>query len=293
MFLPNHPVYVPSRGRPDRCLTADMFVRDQMPFHLVVEPSEEDAYRERYDRSATILVLPHDDFGLMHARNWIRDHAEESDATHHWQFDDNIRLMYRLHLGKRLPVRAGVSLRILEDFEHRYTNVGIAGFNYGMFITERDRLPPFVVNAHVYSATLVNHQMPYRWRRVYNDDTDICLQALSGGWATIQFNFISADKIRTMLIKGGNTDDLYGGDGRLRMARSLERDWPGVVTTRRRFGRPQHVVKNAWRHFDVPLIRADDYDEQVANTPDYGLTLTATKPIRSDRLRRLVEKENE
>ena len=61
--------------------------------------------------------------------------------------------------------------------------------------------------------------------------------------------------MRTMTMKGGNMAQLYQGDGRLTMARSLERMWPGVVSINRRFGRPQHVVKNSWRNFDTSLIR--------------------------------------
>ncbi len=57
-----------------------------------------------------------------------------------------------------------------------------------------------------------------------------------------------------MKMKGGNTDELYKGNGRLAMAKELERNWPGIVTTRVRFGRPQHVVKNSWRDFKTPLI---------------------------------------
>ena len=37
------------------------------------------------------------------------------------------------------------------------------------------------------------------------------------------------------------------------MARSLERMWPGVVRTERRFHRPQHVILDQWRRFDTPL----------------------------------------
>lgn len=55
-------------------------------------------------------------------------------------------------------------------------------------------------------------------------------------------------------MKGGNSDQLYQGDGRLRMARSLEEQWPGIVTTVRRFNRPQHKVAGDWRFFDHPLI---------------------------------------
>ena len=77
-------------------------------------------------------------------------------------------------------------------------------------------------------------------------------------------------------MKGGNSAQLYQGDGRTTMARSLERVWPGVVTTDRRFGRPQHVVADSWRKFDTQLIRKPDLDlDSFDKVDDYGLKLKA------------------
>ena len=47
---PRYPVYIPSKGRADRCLTANFLDRDQCPFTLVVEEEEVDEYAERYGR---------------------------------------------------------------------------------------------------------------------------------------------------------------------------------------------------------------------------------------------------
>ncbi len=287
-------MYVPSKGRYDNNLTAKMFARDRVPFTLVVEPAEQDHYAAVWGDKATIEVLPADGFGLMAARNWIRDHAEAAGADRHWQFDDNIRGMLRPYKGKRLPIEAGAALTPAEDFVDRYTNVALAGFQYYTFHPDTCVYPPFVHNVHVYSATLVNHAMPYRWRRAYNDDTDIVLQALVGGWATILFNAFLIDKLRTMTMAGGNTTDLYDPleDGRLKMARSLERDWPGVVTTKRRFERPQHVVKGEWSWFDTPLIRRPDLVLPEGND-EYGMQLREVKPIKSDRVRSIVAQHKE
>ena len=80
------------------------------------------------------------------------------------------------------------------------------------------------------------------------------------------------DKMATMTMKGGNSSELYVGDGRLKMARSLERVWPGVVETKRRFRRPQHVVRNAWTRFDTPLrLRPESKNKDQPN--EYGLKL--------------------
>jgi hypothetical protein len=45
-----------------------------------------------------------------------------------------------------------------------------------------------------------------------------------------------------MNMKGGNTDELYQGDGRLKMAESLREQHPDVVKVVRKWGRWQHQV---------------------------------------------------
>ncbi len=45
-----------------------------------------------------------------------------------------------------------------------------------------------------------------------------------------------------MVCKGGNTDELYKGNGRLLMAQSLENQHPDVVKITRKWNRYQHSV---------------------------------------------------
>lgn len=287
-ILPRYPVYIPSKGRAERCLTALMFDRDGVPFSLVIEEQEFEEYASRFGEER-LLVLPFSNQGLIAARNWIKEHSIERGFRRHWQFDDNIRTAHRVYQGKRLYCRSGTALAVCEDFSDRYTNVGISGFNYTMFLTESMPAPPFRKNVHVYSCSLINNELPYRWRLRYNDDTDYCLQVLAGGGCTILLNAFLMDKIWTMSMKGGNTDDLYSYlDGRLKMARALEKAWPGVVETRRRFQRPQHVVKDSWKKFDTPLIPREDLD-RGSEPNEYGMKLLELRPPRSKRLRKIVE----
>jgi hypothetical protein len=74
------------------------------------------------------------------------------------------------------------------------------------------------------------------------------------------------------------------------MARSLERQWPYVVTVGRRYDRPQHVVHNQWQKFDTPLIRRTDIDWDSLQPNDYGLELIQVKDnIKSERVRNLLQ----
>jgi hypothetical protein len=286
--LPRYPIYIPSKGRAGRrCKTANYFADEGVPFMVVVEKSERDAYAKAFG-AEQVLVLPFENRGsVIPARNWIKEHATAEGHERHWQFDDNIRNIKRLYRGERIRCCATAALRATEDFTDRYENVAVSGMNYESFAFGKG-VPPFVLNCHVYSCSLILNSLPNEWRGRYNEDTDYCLQVLSDGWCTILLNAFMVDKSLTMTMKGGNMDELYQDDGRLAMARALERLWPGVVETRRRFGRPQHVVKNAWRQFDTPLIKkAGLVIDDAPN--EYGMTLKKVKEIRSERIRKLYE----
>jgi hypothetical protein len=291
-LLPRYPVYIPSKGRADVCYTAKCFVDGGVPFHLVVEPPEADAYAARFGRDR-LLVLPFHDLGLgsIPARNFIWEHAQAQGAARHWVIDDNIRHFVRRYQAKRVYCDPGIALRICEDFSDRYENVAISGLNYNMFVPDGERFLPVQVNCHVYSCNLIRTDLPYRWRGRYNEDTDLCLQVLANGWCTVLLNTFLAKKIATMKVKGGNSAQLYQGDGRLKMARALERMWPGVVTVDRRFNRPQHVVN--WKKFDTPLRLKPGIDLAALSAQgpqEYGMTLAQVAPeVRSPRLRGLLD----
>lgn len=161
----------------------------------------------------------------------------------------------------------------MEDFADRYENVWLLSPNSSFFVpvsrgSARQRWPPFYLNGRCYTVFLIDNSMPNRFREPINEDTDMSLQVLSSGMCTVLINAFTMDTPETMSHTGGQTTN-YANDGRLRMARVVERAWPGVVTTRRRFGRPQHAIKGMWKYFTTPLIPA-------ANPPslrDYGLKL--------------------
>ena len=287
-MMPKYPVYVPSKGRADSCLTARCLIADGVPFSLVIEEQERKAYAEKFPR-VPLLVLPFSNQGsVIPARNWMKEHATKLGAERHWQIDDNISGFWRVYNGKRLYCDAGIGLKVCEDFTDRYENIAIAGLNYVMFYTEQGYQPPFYLNNHVYSCSLILNSLPYKWRGRYNEDTDYCLQALSEGWCTVLLNAFLVQKLGTMVMKGGNTDALsYHNDGRLKMARALERLWPGVVETKRRFKRPQHVVADSWRKFDNKL-RLKPGVVIAPGVNEYGMRLERVQEVKAPKLQVLA-----
>lgn len=282
-----------SKGRWKTPLTARFLARDRVPFRIAVEPQEADDYRRSMERIGVdpddVVVLPFSNLGQgsIPARNWCLDEAVTFGHDRHWILDDNIQVVRRLYHGRRIPANAGPALRSVEILSDRYENVGVSGLNYQMFGVPGS--PPYRTNVHVYSCILVNHAAPIRWRGRYNEDTDLCLQALTQGWATILANVFLADKQRTMSMGGGN-EDLYAGDGRLEMARALERQWPGIASVRKRYGRVTHFVD--WTRFaDEPKLRLRSGVDLDALPPydELGLELRAVSKIRSPGIRRLLD----
>lgn len=289
-MTPRYPVYVISKGRHDCCHTARFLARDGVPFRLVIEPQERELYEPEF--GPHLLVLPFSNLGLgsIPARNHVWEHALASGAERHWILDDNILGAWRRWKTRKIRCESGVALRVVEDFTDRYENVAVAGLNYYMFSANKLKQPPFVLNVHVYSCLLIRNDLPYRWRGRYNEDTDLCLQVLSGGWCTLLFNAFLVQKMTTMTMKGGNSDQLYRGDGRLVMARSLERVWPGVVTVKRRFKRPQHVVN--WSKFDTPLRRREGVPVP-SGVDEYGMELKEIGPVKNELIRGLIAEAKE
>ena len=240
---PRYPVYIVSKGRWESRLTSKTLEEMNVDYRIVIEPQEFEQYAAVID-SEKILVLPFSNLGQgsIPARNWIWEHAIAQGAARHWILDDNIRDFFRLVDNQKIRVRSGVCFAAIEDFVDRYENVALAGMNYQYLAKRKQHLPPFVANTRIYSCILIKNELKYRWRGRYNEDTDLSLRALKDGWCTVQFNAFLSGKVSTLTMKGGNTDELYAGDGRLKMAESLREQHPDVVEVVYKWGRAQHQV---------------------------------------------------
>jgi hypothetical protein len=269
---PEYPIYIISKGRyniaPLTCRSLD---RMRVPYRLVVEPCEFEAYSRVVDL-AKILQLPFENLGLgsIPARNWVWNHSRANGDRRHWIMDDNIEAFHRLNRNKKPECLTGSIFKAAEDFVDRYSNVALSGFNYHGLCKATDQVPPFVLNTRIYSCTLILNSIDYEWRGIYNEDTDLSLRVLKDGWCTIQFNAFLAGKVTTMRMRGGNTDELYKDDGRLRMAKSLVEQHPDVAKVVWRFGRWHHSVD--YRPFRKnKLIRVQD--QPISENNEYGMVL--------------------
>lgn len=269
---PNYPVYIISKGRAESRLTSKALDAMRVPYRLVVEPQEVPQYAAEVGHEP-LLVLPFSNLGQgsIPARNFVWGHATSLGVARHWILDDNIMGFYRLNRNLAISVTSGTIFRCAEDFVDRYENVALAGFNYHMFAKRRDPLPAFVANTRIYSCILIDNSIPFRWRGRYNEDTDLSLRVLKAGLCTVQFNAFLQDKATTMTMKGGNTDELYSGDGRRKMAESLVEQHPDCATVSWKFGRWQHHVDYSHFKRNKLVRRADIAIEKGVN--NYGMVL--------------------
>jgi len=244
MSNPKYPVYIISKGRWSTRLTSKALEKMNVPYQIVVEPQEFDNYAEHINASK-ILVLPFSNLGegSIPARNFVWEHSRQIGADRHWILDDNIEAFNRLNRNMKPEVRTGAIFKAAEDFVDRYYNVALAGFNYYSFCKTTDRVPPYYLNTRIYSCILIKNDLPYRWRGIYNEDTDLSIRVLKLGLCTVLFNAFLAGKVTTMRMKGGNTKELYSDeDGRKKMAESLREQHPDVVKVVWKFNRWQHHV---------------------------------------------------
>ena len=269
---PKYPVYIISKGRWEQRATARALDRMSVPFRIVVEPQEYDLYAAAIDHSR-ILTLPFSNLGLggIPARNWVWEHSIAEGADRHWILDDNINGFCRLNHNRKIQVGNGAIFRAAEDFVDRFANVPMSGFNYRFFAKQRQDIPAFNANTRVYSCILLTNHTALRWRGRYNEDTDLSIRFLKGGDCTILFNAFLADKQATMTSKGGNTDELYKDDGRLKMAESLAEQHPEVARVSWKFGRWQHHVDYSPFRRNKLIYRPDFIPPKGVN--NYGMVL--------------------
>jgi hypothetical protein len=279
---PSHPVYIISKGRADTRLTSKAFEKMAVPYRIVIEPQESDRYAVVID-PRKILVLPFSNLGQgsIPARNWAWEHSVTEGHKRHWIVDDNISGFYRFNRNLKVPVRDGTVFRAMEEFVDRYANVRIAGPNYeGLVLRREGTHRPFRLNTRVYSCILIDNSCRHRWRGRYNEDTDLSLRVLKDADCTVLFNAFLAEKEATMDMKGGNTDELYrkdaAFDGRLEMARSLQRQHPDVVKVTRKWGRWQHHVD--YRPFKGNKLIRKPGVVVPEGVNDYGMRLVARSP---------------
>lgn len=253
---PQFPLYIVSKGRSDTRLTSRALEAMGVPYCIVVEEQEAEAYRAVIAPEKVLILDKRyqdeydtfDDLGYTKgkgpgaARNFVWDHSLAAGHPWHWVMDDNIRGFYSFSSNRKVPMGDGTGFAAMEEFCLKYENIAMAGPNYVMFAPARYKVIPFVMNTRIYSCNLIRNDAPFRWRGRYNEDTDLSLRMLKAGWCTVQFNVFLQQKINTQQMKGGNTAEFYAKEGTAPKSEMQVAMHPDVSRIMYRYGRVHHYV---------------------------------------------------
>ena len=241
---PKYPIYVISKGRYKSRLTSRALEKLKIPYKIVIEPHEYSLYKQYIDESK-ILILPFSNLnqGSIPARNFVWEHSVKNGDEYHWILDDNIRNFRRYNNDKKYLITSGTIFAISEIFVNRYENIALSGFQYSSFMAYNRQKKPYDFNTRIYSCILIKNDIPFRWRGKYNEDSDLSIRVLKEGYCTILFNCFLQDKVSTMKMQGGNTNELYENTNeRYEFAESLEEQHPDCVKVIRRYNRWHHSI---------------------------------------------------
>lgn len=282
---PHFPLYIVSKGRAESRLTSKALEKMQVPYSIVIEEQEFDEYASVIDEKKIVILDKRfqdeyevcDDLGRTKsigpgaARNFVWQHSIEKGHDWHWVMDDNISGFYRLNKNLKVPVGDATIFRCMEDFCLRYTNIGMAGPNYFMFASRKNKMKPFAMNTRIYSCNFIRNDLPYRWRGRYNEDTDLSLRIMRDGLCTVQFNAFLQFKETTQTVKGGNSKEFYDDEGTMPKSKMLQEMHPDIARVAWRFGRWHHYVN--YTPFKRNKLKRKKDCKIITGVNNYGMKL--------------------
>ena len=289
-FENRYPIYVISKGRSETCKTSIHLSQMNVPHNVVVEPDEVLLYKSNLDLNyANVIELDmsykdtYDTFseigenmgtGSGPARNFCWEHSIDNGYKWHWLMDDNaVEGFFWMYQNTKVKCRSWSFFDAINDFVDRYDNLAIAGLNYSSLCKMMDYTPPYVMNTRIYSFLLIRNDIPYRWRGRYNEDTDLSLRVLKGGWCTVLFNSFLAGKITTQKMKGGNTDTIYK-EGTLGKSEMLKQMHPDVTEVTWKFNRWHHQVDySGFKQKLNPIVNIS----KLLEVNNYGMKIIHTE----------------
>jgi hypothetical protein len=246
-----HPIFIPSKGRGEKCITANLLIKNNIPFTLVIEPQDEATYRNSYPEAA-FLILPRNNCGIAFSRSFIKNNAKDLGFKYHWQIDDDISKIMQVSNRKIISEDVNHCLSECELFMDAYQNIGAIGLCNAAFGMLKKK--PFQRNQMVYCVQLIRNDIKANFR-IQPEDSDFSLQILASGMCTILVNkFLFAAPSTNSGQVGGLTQSAYRNDGRAQVVRNFLKTWPHTGKMVRRNGLPRLQMGHVWRKYKTQLI---------------------------------------
>ena len=241
------PIFIPSKGRADQCLTAELLKEDGIPFMIVVEPQEYEEYNTIYEQDE-LLLLDENNLGLGYSRYFIKNYAKEKGYDYHWQIDDNVKRFMVRRNNKNIQANPKLVLSRAERYINQHNNIGIVGLRHVLYAwTMEDE---YTFNNQCVSCVCLKSDTKanYRYNPPTVEDTDFSLQILLEGYSTVIFNRLIMEKPPQGQMKGG-VSTLYNSGKFTQSQKQLIRQWPNIFE----LGMGKHKTKikpsRIWQKF--------------------------------------------
>jgi len=246
-------IYIPTKGRYDRLLTADYLSENGIDFSLVVEKKEVDLYKEKYPDK--VIALPDSDYGGVYfARNFIKKMSIENGEKRHWQLDDDIKKLMYVNNGELVDMPPDEIFGNMENFCDKFKNVGLASPHSTVWVKFGKK--PFEINKLAYSCSLINNNLNIWWTKDVMGDIDYNIQVLESGWCTVRFYIFSFAWSARTSKKGGFTE-IYLNKNRINTVKNTQEKWGlGKITEKSVAGNTVYAVEytKKLREYNQKLI---------------------------------------
>jgi len=246
-------IYIPTKGRYDRLLTADYLSENGIDFSLVVEKKEVDLYKEKYPDK--VIALPDSDYGGVYfARNFIKKMSIENGEKRHWQLDDDIKKLMYVNNGELVDMPPDEIFGNMETFCDKFKNVGLASPHSTVWVKFGKK--PFEINKLAYSCSLINNNLNIWWTKDVMGDIDYNIQVLESGWCTVRFYIFSFAWSARTSKKGGFTE-IYLNKNRINTVKNTQEKWGlGKITEKSVAGNTVYAVEytKKLREYNQKLI---------------------------------------
>ena len=251
------PVYIPTRGRAADCRTARLLDKQRMPYTLVVEAPEAQAYADRHPDAIT-LALEAEGRGISYARNATLAAMRAAGHRWAWMLDDDITGFCVAPKGRctRAPaseVLVGAAEVIMADPEVAY---GALEYVQYAWQTDRPNRGMLVGPGYCDVAVLVDTRktFPIRYRGYVDlkEDRDFVLQVLALGHKTARATRFAFECPANGSNPGGLSPTYAEAGKEVEACRRMVELWgPGVCREIRKPDGRRDVRIN-WRAFAPP-----------------------------------------
>lgn len=206
-------IFIPTKGRSEKCIAADFFNDYLCSVNLVVEPQDWYAYHKKYEDYHNIIVLPINDGGITYVRNYIKKYASETVSDKYfWMIDDDVK--FHQVINKRIKPIDNLNFlyEIPGKINGKYAQIG---FEYQQFAWSQEKL--YTENSYCDVAVCINLELTkdiwYDEDVQLKEDRDFTMQCIQSGNKTIRYNNFCVSCPSNGSNSGG-LHDVYQQSGR-------------------------------------------------------------------------------